>query len=864
MTLPDFVAVDTETTGLDLENDRMIELAAVRFAGGEPVAEFTALLPTERALSAYSRLITGIDPAELETAPVAAETLRAFLDFVGDLPLVAHNASFDESFVRRSLEAEGLSTPPGPWLDSLLIARIAWPSWDSHRLDSLAERLNVPREGEHRALPDARRAGRVFIAALNHARASLSQAAWKDLCGLAEDLPGWSAVLAGDGGNESGEPLTEGNDAQAAPVFGDACGDAASRASEALRAEQWLLLETPAGCDDSMAGLRAALQAADDGKRVLLAVPDTHAWNALRKSSGARAGGGRVVALAPPSGYLNRARLRSLLARPSAVPVEERGDLMVLVAWADRNPAGPVADGRGFSPERARLLWLRVCCDTYAEDAAARAARAAAESAGVILVTQDTLCAHIRLEGALLPPCDALFVAGAHRLPLAAGRAAGREITFFRLRQALQLVRSSAEREDGLWTTLARRLPDDEAAEWAPRWHEPERRFQKLLQKAGRHAAKTRASGEFRVRYTEPAALAFGVNPEPVLEALKDAEDFLERLAALPAPDEEAFAGREALRIAGMLHGFRIDFETLCDARDAGQAHWFEDVSNPHKAAFRSAPVDMEPFGEALREHYGGGALLSPALLGGAQGSPQERHVATLLGLDAPGRDIEVARAGSPPQARFLLAPFAASYSGAETAGAYARFLIETAGPFVDQGLLVYFPSQTVLRHVRHALREQLPEGTPLWAQFVDGNREALQRLYATGTGGWVLATEGLPDLRDAAGASPSLFLITRMPLPSHRDPLFDARAEVVRERGGNARSLLWHPAAVLRLKQEWTALHRKGAGPVAAWLLDARASGDGLGARAAKALGCAGEACADAETLRAATHAAIGGTVPG
>src|SRR6187402_2673455 len=107
-TLRSFVAVDTETTGLDFEHDRLIELAAVRFEDGKPVANFEALVAPGKALSPVSRLITGLTAEELEAAPPAAETLRAFLAFVGDLPLVAHNAEFDAHFVRRTLETESL------------------------------------------------------------------------------------------------------------------------------------------------------------------------------------------------------------------------------------------------------------------------------------------------------------------------------------------------------------------------------------------------------------------------------------------------------------------------------------------------------------------------------------------------------------------------------------------------------------------------------------------------------------------------------------------------------------------------------------------------------------------------------------
>src|SRR5690606_5875847 len=143
----------------------------------------------------------------------------------------------------------------------------------------------------------------------------------------------------------------------------------------------------------------------------------------------------RVAALAEPSGYLCRARLKDFAENPARVPREERAALLPLAAWADKDTARPVAAGRGFSPDRARLTWSRVCCDTWADDPGARAARDAAATAGVIVVTHATLCAHVALEGALLPACDAVIVAGAHRFPETAQSAAGagRSVTYFRL-----------------------------------------------------------------------------------------------------------------------------------------------------------------------------------------------------------------------------------------------------------------------------------------------------------------------------------------------------------------------------------------------------------------------------------------------
>jgi Rad3-related DNA helicase len=274
----------------------------------------------------------------------------------------------------------------------------------------------------------------------------------------------------------------------------------------------------------------------------------------------------------------------------------------------------------------------------------------------------------------------------------------------------------------------------------------------------------------------------------------------------------------------------------------------------------------MDKFGAKLRELFGAGLFLSPALLTGGKGDAG--YFSHALGLD--GGDLGLSafssassKARSAPGERseaplFLMAPFAPGFSSAEPPETFARFLVEAAQSFAGTGIFVFFPSQGALRTVHQALKAVLPEGTPCWGQHVDGNRDAVLRLFASGTGGWVLATEGIPGLKDAEGRGPALALITRMPLPPTHDPVLEARGEILKAEGRNARAELWNPAAVLRLKKEWAGLNRSAfpqgvGGPRALWLLDARAAAEGLGAQAGRALGCNPESVKSVADLTAA-----------
>ena len=576
----------------------------------------------------------------------------------------------------------------------------------------------------------------------------------------------------------------------------------------------WSIREISPKENEHDIALNEAVQAASDGSRVLLCVPDTGTQAALRLLwDHSRL---RLEVLPEPQGFLCRKRLEEVVARCEGLPLEEREAAIPLVAWAAQTASSRIAECRGFYPERHRVLWSRVCCDTYAEDPGALSARNEAEKADVVLTTQSALFAHLRLDGALLPACDTVIFVSAHTLVDAARKAFGREVMFFGLRNILQLSRRAKEEP----------------------WVELEKMLQRFFQKAGKQAVKLRQQNESRIRYSQPLSLAFGADPAPLIAALKECEDLA--------------VGSDLRRVADRLRVFRMDFENLCEARDAGQVYWLEEFTNPHKAALRSMPLDLsESFGSNLQALFEGGLFLSPAV---ALPNGGGKFFLSFLGMDT---SISLHRTPDAHPSRFLLAPFVPAGATTESAQAFSRFLFEAAAPFLEHGLVVLFPHLGALRSVYRELGTLLPPHVPLWAQHVDGNRETLTKLFASARGGFILATEGMEGLRDCEGKPPALVIATRMPLPSPREPLWEALGEQVRAHGGNLRFALSHPAAVLKLKRELAPFRKDGLKTI--WLLDARASSEGLGAYAAKALDCEAVVAPDLNALQVLTRETFG-----
>ncbi len=149
-----FTVVDTETTGLDSQKDRIIEIAAIRVRAGKEVARFETLVKPGRKLSKKIVELTGITDADLTDAPKQPEALQKFQEFLRDDIIVAHNATFDVNFLYDSFQRCELPPLKNNFVDTLRLAKYIRPDLDNYKLSTLAEDYKVPQPTAHRALAD--------------------------------------------------------------------------------------------------------------------------------------------------------------------------------------------------------------------------------------------------------------------------------------------------------------------------------------------------------------------------------------------------------------------------------------------------------------------------------------------------------------------------------------------------------------------------------------------------------------------------------------------------------------------------------------------------------------------------------------
>ncbi len=163
-----FVVADTETTGVNPQADRIIEIGAVRVVGGEIVDRFSQLVQPGRSLSRRITEITGLTTAALVGAPTMAEVLPRFRSFVGDAILVGHNLPFDLGFLDAEAARLGLAPFTNAGLCTLRLARRILRGQRSKGLGAVADHYGIAIHGRHRALGDAEATAHVLLRFLAH------------------------------------------------------------------------------------------------------------------------------------------------------------------------------------------------------------------------------------------------------------------------------------------------------------------------------------------------------------------------------------------------------------------------------------------------------------------------------------------------------------------------------------------------------------------------------------------------------------------------------------------------------------------------------------------------------------------------
>ena len=157
-----YVVFDIETTGFSSENDKIIEIGAVKIENGVIVDKFNEFVNPKVLIPYKITELTGINNEMVKDAEEISEILPKFMNFINESVVVAHNASFDVSFIKancRRLNIEFNS----PVMDTIPLCKYLFPNLKKYKLNTLCQHVGISLENHHRAVDDAKATGELLL-----------------------------------------------------------------------------------------------------------------------------------------------------------------------------------------------------------------------------------------------------------------------------------------------------------------------------------------------------------------------------------------------------------------------------------------------------------------------------------------------------------------------------------------------------------------------------------------------------------------------------------------------------------------------------------------------------------------------------
>ncbi|EKN42914.1 DNA polymerase III PolC, partial [Clostridium botulinum CFSAN001627] len=157
-----FVVFDLETTGFSSKNDKIIEIGAVKIEKGKIVDRFSEFVNPKRTIPDKITELTSITDNMVDDKETIDKILPRFIDFIGDSVVVAHNASFDVSFINKNCKDLKIEFENSV-MDTVTLSRFLFPELKRHKLNVIAKHLGISLENHHRAVDDAKATADILL-----------------------------------------------------------------------------------------------------------------------------------------------------------------------------------------------------------------------------------------------------------------------------------------------------------------------------------------------------------------------------------------------------------------------------------------------------------------------------------------------------------------------------------------------------------------------------------------------------------------------------------------------------------------------------------------------------------------------------
>lgn len=845
-----FVAVDLETTGLEFDKDEIIEVALVRFEDGHAGEAVDFFVKPSLELRPFISHLTGIKAEALQAAEDFSALAPKLSEFIGELPLVAHNSNFDMHFLCAAFEKAGVHFDDHPVFDSLAISRIAFPEMPNHKLATLVAELGIQRKAAHRAAPDASAAGEVFLRSLAEIatwppsqQAMLSKASagtiWHQVLLFEEpcepfayqleNIPKVTPILRQELKMRAKNFFGEGG--KLAKVEGGFVTNEDQR-NFAHSVERNMyeggiaVFEAPSDFGKPLAYLVPAAIRAASGERVVISVASRKLQKRLyeeelpllKKIFGDAL---KPCILRSRNSYLCLGKLEdSLDDVENSFEDEERETVMTLVSWLARTKTGDISENAGFNYIRNRIVWNKLKSDSLicnaennAEhfDCPANIAKRRAASSNLIFVDHEFFVSDMQLDFSLMPAYDHVIFDEAHLLPEISTKVFGRSVRFFDVRNLLKILVHPKDETEGLLAAAGKSLPAESELCTALRRQikDTERTLHRFLMKLGKNLSKNKQTS---FRYERNVIYEYAVSPSGVTEALAKLKGELEELIRKLRESGDRSLANRLEAVLSSLSGVASDFDFLVRAGRPEFVFSLEEPFNPHTIRLVAEPIfPGKVWAEKFYSRAKSSTFTSPVL-------SIKRNFNYFVGKMGMGEAFGTRKPfvrsfqDVPSKAQVAVAKFLPKPNATDFQKTADELLASVLPGLPGNALVLFLGGSAMLRAHRELSPAFAAKGKLLLCQELDGQLENLVEIFRKEPGACLLATQPFGASLDFPSEVLNNLIVVKLPFPSSSDPFVVAMSELCNDEGKNAFKDFIIPETTMILAREFSDLTKAGA----------------------------------------------------
>lgn len=849
--IPDFVAIDLETTGLNKRGDRITEIGAIKYINGKEVESYSTLVNPMMPIPSNIVRLTGITDEMVSTAPTFEEIMGDLLKFIGRLAICAHRVDFDFNFLNAELERNGEKRLRNWQIDTLSTSRVVLDLKEGYALGKVARALKIPLKNAHRATDDARACGEIALRILPmlgelppHTRKKLAHFA--PFSFTKKILESSAKFVKGPEPKRNLPPITtvkpqdqvdfllSEKEVEEFFVEGGALDNHldgyhfrpeqlsyATDVAKCLNSNSITAIEAGTGTGKSLAyTLPAAQWALSSNKRVVISTNTKNLQDQLAKKELPLIKEiiGNTFTYAVLKGKGNYLCLKAwdsfLKGETGSVSAREREAVLPLITWADKTQTGDIEEQNTFNTNFNKQIWQLISAESkncaacaYQNDCFMLRAKKRALYAQVVVVNHALFYSDILTGSGFVGKADALIFDEAHQLESTGHRAMQVEIDTRRMDNMIDFVQetlhtikpTSTSSEDEVFTAGIRNL-----RKVLKRLRKNSDQFLDELKtwiSKNQNSAEELNNGIATISYSDrPFKNSGGLAGLRI--ALDECINELEYIKQIGHDAlKESIAMNEIRTANEIVSQFRADLNYLAEANFDNNIFWASGpVENAKWVKITGATLDVDNFLGNFWKEYAKPIIFTSATL-----SPKEDMHYFLNRIGATPLE-PIAKAYS---AHFDLEN--SSFLALEDAPLptdenYHIFVADTLESLQEthkKNILVLFTNNQFLQLVFEELilREELGQHN-VFAQRISGNRSWIQEQMSEVEGAILLGSGSFWEGVDIPGEACEIVVIPKLPFPVPSHPLSKALADRAETEGRNGFIDYFMPEALLKFKQ--------------------------------------------------------------